>query len=332
MKYGKLNQSLRRRIRKVFGMRNITANTEMLLQNGVAVFLVNVDSDLATDILTNLHPNQRRLSAGGASSIAVDMVKGRYPFIGDPLRFDTKGRLVDGQHRLRALIRAGATLPFLVVFDLPEGAIKNIDSNRARTNSDHATIHGRPMEQRTGRYQTLLNGIYTIERYTNHDLPAKASFSTLNIDVEEAYSKAVVELQDLRLEFHSRFTSPVWSMMHYAYAISPRKARKFVKMVAQRAGYRAGTAPHAFVEFLMRFKEERRQSNLGGVTNQVKLHLATLRAMRAYFANEPMNRVDGELLVDEEGHPVQARDDAAILWAAKELRKRQVRQESVLAA
>jgi hypothetical protein len=61
------------------------------------------------------------------------MVEGRWhePST-DPIAFTTNGELLNGQHRLTALIRSGVTLDMLVAYDVPEDLFDVIDTGRKR--------------------------------------------------------------------------------------------------------------------------------------------------------------------------------------------------------
>lgn len=65
--------------------------------------------------------------------MAADMSHDQWCFTGEPIIFDVKGRFIEGQNRMQALIKCGKTLPFLVVRGVPENAFEYIGSGRVRT-------------------------------------------------------------------------------------------------------------------------------------------------------------------------------------------------------
>lgn len=73
---------------------------------------------------------------------AADMRAGAWPFIGDPIRFSSEGVLLDGQHRLLALIDADVTLAFVVIRDLEPETQDVMDSGIPRMLRDHLKLHG----------------------------------------------------------------------------------------------------------------------------------------------------------------------------------------------
>lgn len=62
---------------------------------------------------------QRPLNDKVAHRYATDMKAGNWGMTGQGISFDTDGNLLDGQHRLAAVILSGKTIKMLVMWDLP---------------------------------------------------------------------------------------------------------------------------------------------------------------------------------------------------------------------
>ena len=71
-----------------------------------------------------------------------DLTQGNWIFNGDTLVFDSDGRFIDGQHRLKAIAASGTAVWALVVRGVPPEAEKVIDTGAARTPADHLTLTG----------------------------------------------------------------------------------------------------------------------------------------------------------------------------------------------
>lgn len=69
-----------------------------------------IDVKKAEAWLEKLHPSQRNVRRHHVSTMANAMRTGRFKFTADPIRFDNKGQLIDGQHRLRAVVEAGVPI------------------------------------------------------------------------------------------------------------------------------------------------------------------------------------------------------------------------------
>lgn len=94
--------------------------------------VVMVSSDTAARWLKRNKRN-RPVAQTIVDRYSTDMENGLWAFAADPIRFDTHGNLIDGQHRLTALSRVGMTLPMLVVRGLPADAQMVMDQGRKRT-------------------------------------------------------------------------------------------------------------------------------------------------------------------------------------------------------
>jgi hypothetical protein len=100
-----------------------------------------VSPDIAKQWLEN-NTRNRNLRRSRVEAYARDMASGRWRFNGDPIRFAVDGTLLDGQHRLQALIDAGATIQFLVIWGLPVEAQDTMDIGAHRTMADALSLRG----------------------------------------------------------------------------------------------------------------------------------------------------------------------------------------------
>jgi len=67
---------------------------------------------------------------------AEDMASGRWRFTGEGIKFSRSGRLLDGQHRLLAIVKSGASVQMVVSTNLDEDAQDNMDTNIKRSGAD----------------------------------------------------------------------------------------------------------------------------------------------------------------------------------------------------
>jgi hypothetical protein len=101
----------------------------------VNIEIVNVSPEIAGVYLKNNRGN-RPLRPSTVRSIAAMMSAGRWTETHQGIAFDVQGRLVDGQHRLHAIIQAGVSIPLLVTRELPANAFEVIDVNTPRRAAD----------------------------------------------------------------------------------------------------------------------------------------------------------------------------------------------------
>lgn len=84
----------------------------------------------------------RHVSQVRVGKYARSMRRGEWMLTGEAIKFAVNGDLIDGQHRLLAVIEAGKTIRLLVIRGLPSDAQDVLDTGAARTACDQLTIHG----------------------------------------------------------------------------------------------------------------------------------------------------------------------------------------------
>jgi hypothetical protein len=78
----------------------------------------------------------------------MDMKGGNWSLTGQGISFDVDGNLLDGQHRLAAVVRSGVTISMIVLWDLPENVNKSLktidtfDIGRKRALGEQLGING----------------------------------------------------------------------------------------------------------------------------------------------------------------------------------------------
>lgn len=82
----------------------------------------------------------RRLTQTVVERYAQAMRDGLWLTDGSPIRFNTKGRLVDGQHRLWAVIESGVSIQVMVARNVPDEAFLVMDTGRTRGFADVLSI------------------------------------------------------------------------------------------------------------------------------------------------------------------------------------------------
>lgn len=90
--------------------------------------------------LLKLNTRNRPMNNSAAESIRADICDGAWQFTGDTIKIatDTDGRrfLADAQHRLMAIVKAGLTVPVIIVENLDPEVTDTIDQGRPRKVGD----------------------------------------------------------------------------------------------------------------------------------------------------------------------------------------------------
>jgi hypothetical protein len=97
---------------------------------------------LAQVWLDSANLKNRPLSENWYLQMACDMLDGRWLDNGDAIRFGSDGVLLDGQHRLRAVVECGIPLETDVIFGLDPQVLDSIDIGKVRTSADVVHMGG----------------------------------------------------------------------------------------------------------------------------------------------------------------------------------------------
>lgn len=115
-----------------------------------------ISPETATAWLANNADFQRKLRQTVVDRYARDMLNGAWNLTHQGIAFDTKGRLIDGQHRLAAIVKAGVPVKMTVVRDTPAGAFDHVDIGFCRTTADVLKTQGEgwitPLHIATARF------------------------------------------------------------------------------------------------------------------------------------------------------------------------------------
>lgn len=102
-----------------------------------------VDPRSAARILSAHNKINRTVSSASVESIADDMKNGQWVgHSGQFIKFSDDGSLLDGQHRLHAIVKAGMSVPMEFAFGIPEKARIVTDTGRPRTFGDNIAMGG----------------------------------------------------------------------------------------------------------------------------------------------------------------------------------------------
>jgi len=128
----------------------VSGHIDIITPGGHVERLDELTPEFAAELLAQLHPNQRRLREWHVAILATAMEEGRWRWTADPIKLDVQLRVVDGQHRLAAIVKSGVTLKdVLIAVVEDEHAIRSIDQGLGRSLGDLLSTEGLPSVPRT---------------------------------------------------------------------------------------------------------------------------------------------------------------------------------------
>ena len=137
--------------------------------------------------LLEKNDQNRNLNKNKVSQYAEDMRNGKWQLNGEDIEISTSGRVLNGQHRLKAIISCGKPIVMGIKFSVPDD-VWIFDRGRLRNTSDCLKIHGLPNELSSksivstvkAHWKYVERGIYPTDSEIEHFiLEHRKSFETL---------------------------------------------------------------------------------------------------------------------------------------------------------
>jgi hypothetical protein len=122
--------------------------------------LVDLTPEMAKTMLVG-NVRNRPMRRVYVERLADAMKRGEWTMNGEPIQIAHDGTVLNGQHRLNAVVESGVTIPVLIVSDLPVEALRTVDTGTRRTLSDVLALRG---ETDTTNLATALG---LLHRYRN---------------------------------------------------------------------------------------------------------------------------------------------------------------------
>ena len=172
--------------------------TSMVSRNGAAISaeVVLTTPEMAAKWLER-NPANRRIVQSRVSFYASQMQSGSWKLTHQGIAFDELGNLVDGQHRLHAVIASGTPVRFWVFRGVAREAMIAIDVGKTRTADDAFVLLGDEATKYSVAVARLLLGAYVFQRggSAKVDIAYKASIDNLRVfhnSMREAIAFSVI--------------------------------------------------------------------------------------------------------------------------------------------
>ena len=104
-------------------------------------FICDIDSETAFEWLKK-NENNRNLKLAQAKKIAKSIQLNQWKCNHQPIAFDWNNKLIDGQHRLWAILKSNKTVSVRVTVNCEPESIKTVDTGTSRSNGDMLLLGG----------------------------------------------------------------------------------------------------------------------------------------------------------------------------------------------
>jgi hypothetical protein len=130
---------------------------------------MTVTPQTALEWLENANSRNRPLSQNHINKLARDMKNGQWKLTHEGIAFDPNGVLLDGQHRLWAIVESETAIQTLVFYNVASDSVLTINGGRPRTVVDILKIANRDghlSNSHTSTLRAMLGGYGTLPTLT----------------------------------------------------------------------------------------------------------------------------------------------------------------------
>lgn len=261
---------------------------------------INITPSLAAELLT-LNTDNRPMRDNITAGYATDMKKDKWTFNGDIIRISRSGRLLDGQHRLAAIIKSEKPQVFHIQTGLKDETFDVIDTGKVRSATDIFHIAGHTSGGHLATAIRLIKDYYggrlmvrpghkSTQRPTNHNLIEWMK------DNNEALLKDCVS-QSIRLHSKAKLLGPgtIGAFM-YLFSLKDREhAQYFWNLVF--SGENISSIYHSMI-YLLREKMIAWTTTTKIITNTEK-YACIIKAWNDYRAGKEIKRLSWSVERDE---------------------------------
>lgn len=164
--------------------------------------------------------NNRRISRDNVNLFAREIRNGEWRFNGEAIKFGKDGRLLDGQHRLLAVIAADKPLTTLVIRGLEDETQQTMDSGKTRTLGDVLTLRG---EKNSTQLASLARAVYLadqlgMEAAAQNDLKPTRGEIISFIDQTPQLADVLAASRAFRSQSGDMMTSSMFASLWWTFA------------------------------------------------------------------------------------------------------------------
>lgn len=134
-----------------------------------------ITPEWAAQILAHNNNRNRAVSRAHVEFLANEMRQGNWEDTSDTIKFCPDGELLDGQHRLAAVVKTGMSIRAWVAENVPARVFHAIDTNKRRSAGDTLRVGG---EKNANR---LASALVLIDRYLNGRVESNGVYSNKEI-------------------------------------------------------------------------------------------------------------------------------------------------------
>jgi len=248
-----------------------------------------ITPDMAAKLLEEAKEVQNRnVSDGHVEWLAAQMKSGKWALNGEALIFDEEGQLIDGQHRLWAIVNSGITIESLVTRGVDRKGFATIDTGSARTSGNVLSIYG----EKNGNVLSAALG--WLHRYENGKMLWALKASGFAAATALALVKKHPGMRDA-VEWSAgmrgnaifrKVSGSILAFLRYVFtAYKPQKAAEFFDLVGDVVPDKEGTPTRVLRDWYLTKDKGR------AAATTLELMAVTVKAWNVFLTGERLQKL-----------------------------------------
>lgn len=245
---------------------NLSIDRELkVVKSEIQIEKVLIDPGLATELLRGNVAN-RTLTSSKIIKYTQDIIDGNWTAdTAECIKLTSNMRLLDGQHRLSAIVASNTAVEMFVAYNVPESAMNNIDTGMSRSTKNIFELNG------IQNAQTVSSVIkkYLAYKYSSEGVndPIQKMQITNKQTLDEYYSRPdfwnslLVRFQQCRKKFKNIESSYIMSWYALCNDINPELATVYFNTLISGLGLTDSKDPiYVFRQFLLEKAETKNRT------------------------------------------------------------------------
>jgi DNA modification methylase len=250
-------------------------------RNSMKIEEANITPKMAQEWLAKANNDNRQLRAGVAEAYASDMRLGRWRMTHQAIAFDKDGNLIDGQHRLWAIVEYGKPVKMMVAHGVDPESRVVVDTGLNRKGTDALHFHGVTGERAI--YAASLRRIWMGDSSSSQSGKlTNSGYVELHLQHETAVRWA---LERVATRHGIRQASVIAAIARAYYHVRREDLERFCKILS--SGVITDTTREHVILLLREWLIARKYSY--GGNGQVDVYLKTQRAIQAFIECETLS-------------------------------------------
>lgn len=185
-----------------------------------SIKLEKITPAMASKLLEHNFAGQRRLSKGAIAKLVDDIRSGTFALTGDTIKIDINGKVIDGQHRLHAIMQAGKPVELFVARNVATDAYATLDQGRKRSLGDYLHSKGVSYEPVVAAAITRIDGFIRSGGRLDQHTASSQSINRLIELFETEHDVISWAPQAHRLGVMFRFSAGTWCALLYLASLT----------------------------------------------------------------------------------------------------------------